>query len=504
MSDANPYLATSAPANEDLGAARRDAVIFAWFVAEGGGALGDYYLSLLRDHHAGSKLFIGMNHGSDPVWETRLRESGLDATIRWARPEIRDYWDATGFLTALEGFHRSIEEFSLVWFGHTKGGSVAYDEYATLRDDLARDFWSRPQHIVQAFADPRIGVFAPRFNLTPPYPFPGPWIGWAGELAALQRAYRDRRQPLGLGALDTFFVLRGEIVRRFCDSVGDAFFQTDPGAYGANKWFYEMAFPSIAAMQGYEPFIDMDVPGENNPRADAMVTRDVKQVHRLALEELARWREDPTGFQPRVVPWDRVPWRQRVTENTTDMKPPTEHSLRHRLETPGWVATPGAGTLEPNPYAAQHAFHVVLEEPAHGAFRVRLALAARGMEVLQIRPRSVTGEGVRRTRSVWVDISRPGALYHELERVALYANPGLSYFELELEGALETAETLEEIELSAANAELNEVPVTAGMTIGVQRVQVDQVSRVSHVSRFVPEGFPDRPTQSARMASGMP
>jgi len=498
MSDVDLCLAASAAANDQPGAAKRDAVVFAWFVAEGGDALGEFYLSLLRDHHAGSKLFIGMNHGSSPVWESRLQESGLDATIRWARAKTPDYWDATGFLTALEGFHRNAEDFDLVWFGHTKGGSVAYDEYATVREALTRDFWVRPEVISKAFADPRVGLFAPRYNLTPPYPFPGPWQGWAGELTALQRVYRDQYQPLGLAALDTFFVLRGHVVRRFCTAVGDAFFHSDLGAFGANKWFFEMAFPSIASMQGYEPYITMNVPGENDSRADAMMTGDVKQVQRLAREELARWREDPTGFQPRIIPWDRAPWVQRPNDSAAEAEPPPPRPLHHRLETRGWVSAPGAATLAANPYVSGHAVRVILTEPAFGAFRIRLALTARGMEVLHLKLRSQIGENVLRTRSVWVDVSRPGALHHELERAALYTNPGLSFFKLELEGALEPGEALAELSFAPASAEQNEVPVSIGMSIGIQRVQIEQITSVREVTRFVPERIPERPRDAKR------
>jgi hypothetical protein len=120
----------------------RDAVVFAWFVPERMPELGEYYLGLLRYHHPDSKLFIGMNHGSDPVWEDRFRASGLDAEVRWARPEVGDFWDATGFLTALEGFHHSEERFDLVWFGHTKGASdAAHTDYHKNRIDLLRNFW---------------------------------------------------------------------------------------------------------------------------------------------------------------------------------------------------------------------------------------------------------------------------------------------------------------------------------------------------------------------------
>jgi hypothetical protein len=102
--------------------------------------------------------------------------------------------------------------------------------------------------------------------------------------------------------------MRDAIVRRFCDAVDSAFFHTDPGQIGANKWFFEMAFPSISSMQGYEPFLDMDVAGAGDPRDDVTLFADPRQNHRLAHAEVTRWRQDPYRFQPRILPWDHEAW----------------------------------------------------------------------------------------------------------------------------------------------------------------------------------------------------
>ncbi len=139
--------------------------MFAWFVPERVPELGDYYFELPRYHHPDPKLFIGMNHGSDPVREERFLTSGLDAEVRWARPEIGDSWDTTGFPTALEGFHESDNTFDLVWFGHTKGGSSGlHADYHQHRLDLQRNFWARRHEVERIFIEPAIGLFALRFS----------------------------------------------------------------------------------------------------------------------------------------------------------------------------------------------------------------------------------------------------------------------------------------------------------------------------------------------------
>jgi hypothetical protein len=153
------------------------------------------------------------------------------------------------------------------------------------------------------FEDPKIGVFARRFS---------PW--WAGicgeELPALRRIYRDTFAPLGLGAFDSFFVMREMIVSRFCETVADGFFTTPLAEYGANRWFFEMGFPSVATMQGYEPYIDMSVDGENDPRDDVWIRHDAKQNHRIVKEELERWKAAPFVFTPRRLAEFPEWWRK--------------------------------------------------------------------------------------------------------------------------------------------------------------------------------------------------
>jgi hypothetical protein len=291
----------------------RDAVVFAWWTPDNPEAekVGHYFLELLGRYHPDSKIYIGLNHGTAAQWPQIIRASGLDVEVCLPLPDITLTSDATGFLTALRAYDRATEPFDLVWFGHTKGASQqTYDFYRGARLQIERNFWARRDDVERAFADPKIGLYTARANLYPTFPWPGKHRGWDDELLALQRIYRERYAPVGTNAYETFFALRGTILRRFCDAVGPEFFAMDPRQYGGDRWFFEMAFPSIASMQGYEPFIPMDVPGENDPRDDLNMTYDMKQNHRLALADLERWRQDPFHFTPRVVPWDHPVWNE--------------------------------------------------------------------------------------------------------------------------------------------------------------------------------------------------
>jgi hypothetical protein len=284
----------------------RDAVVFAWWIpgTPTSHAVADYYLGLLRYHYADSKIFVGVNHGSDPGWTDALLASGLDIEIAHAPPHIRVTSDVGGFLAALGAYARHPEEFDLVWFGHTKGASRrTYSEYLAFRYQHDRRFWARRDDVDRIFGDPDIGLFSHRYGLSDSSPDATrvPWRG-LGEIDALQRVYRHTFAPLGLWAWETVFVMRDSIVRQFCRAVGPDFFLLDPARYGAGRWWFEAAFPSIASMQGFEPFIELDTDGPGDPREDVVLYRDPKQGNRLAMQELERWRRDRLAFVPRGLP----------------------------------------------------------------------------------------------------------------------------------------------------------------------------------------------------------
>jgi hypothetical protein len=262
----------------------------------------EYFLGLLRYHHPDSKIFIGINHGSDPVWINRLARSGLDIEIAHVRPEIQVTSDVAGFIAALEAYCLYPEEFDLVWFGHSKGASRNYADYIPVRFQHHRRFWSRRAAIERFFAAPRIGVFSHRYGLWDLSDAGIPSRGITADVNALRRIYQDACSPIGLTAWETVFVMRDTIVRRFTAAVRDDFFQIDPATWGADRWWFEGGFPSIASMQDFEPYVEIDTDGAGSQRDDIAFYGDPRQGARHAQEEVRRWREDPLGFQPRGLP----------------------------------------------------------------------------------------------------------------------------------------------------------------------------------------------------------
>ena len=275
----------------------RDAVVFASYIPEDAIRIGEEFLDVLRRHHADSKIFVGVNHGSCETWYHLLADSGLDLEV--CRPGAQNVTrsEAASYLAALDGFRHSSEQFHLVWFGHTKGTGkpehINSLRYGKVRWTVEKRFWARRKEIEEYFDDPRIGLYTPH-NFVP-------WIGSLGNVEALQRMFPSNRQPLAQWAMTAFFVLRAEIVKTFCNTVDEALFTHGVEMFGASLAFFEDGFPNIASLQGYEPYIEEGVGRTTLPLTAAVdfnVWADERQNHHIMRRELERWRADTCGYSP--------------------------------------------------------------------------------------------------------------------------------------------------------------------------------------------------------------
>lgn len=271
----------------------REAVIFSSWVPEEGLALGDYFIQTLCRWHADSKIFVGINHGSSPRWRQRLEASGLDVAIQHAPSSMTMPFDPTGFVAALDAYRRDPEPFDLVWFGHNKGGDHLDEAwYATGRWTIERMFWSRREEIENHFGNPSVGLYAPHYLML--------LQDHLRQTDALQRMYQAMCKPLGAMAVSAHFVMREEIVRAFCAKVDPRFFTLGPEFFGGDRYFFEMAMPNVATMQGFEPFIEPGLGGTHGPpklNGVASILNDWRQNNAVTAIELQKWKERPTRFR---------------------------------------------------------------------------------------------------------------------------------------------------------------------------------------------------------------
>ena len=292
---AHPRLLGAAPTRHRKPAGRlRDAVVFSSWVPEEGLELGTYFLDLLARHHADSRIFVGVNHGSTPEWGDRLRASGLDLAVCPAAPTLTLPFDPTGFVAALDAYRREAEPFDLVWFGHNKGGVHLRDRgYPAARWVIERDFWDRRPAVEAMFDRPEIGLWAPHYLAFQPEHL--------AQTTALEKIRPGLCQPLCVMAVSTHFVLRDTTLRAFCAEADPRFWVEGAAPFGGDRFFFEMAFPNLPITDGYEPFVEDGRGGTIGPPAAGerfSALNDWRQNHAIVRRELDLWRANPTTYRP--------------------------------------------------------------------------------------------------------------------------------------------------------------------------------------------------------------
>lgn len=287
-------LANPSPARyAKTGAAARDAVLLASWAPEAALPVGDHLLATLARHHADSKIFVGINHGSCPAWEEAVRRSGLDVEVCPAATGITTDSDVAGFLAALDALRRSEERFDLVWFGHTKGASSPdLRAYARVRWTLEKRFWSRRDVIDGYFADPRIGLYAPNYMV--------PWRGFRFDADALERMVGLPARAFSIVAMTTFYVMRDATVRDFCGRAPESLFTHGVEPFGGTRYFFEWGMPSYPLMLGLDPYIERGIGRTTLPRTrdlGATIWADERQNHALVRRQFEIYRADPAGYE---------------------------------------------------------------------------------------------------------------------------------------------------------------------------------------------------------------
>jgi hypothetical protein len=144
-----------------------------------------------------------------------------------------------------------------------------------------------------------------------------------------------------------------------------------------------------------------------------------------------------------------------------------------RLQYRNWTASDDPDWLLPGRRGAVPGPRLVLDPPLADYFHLDLHLTAASIDTLRIRCRSKGPAGLRR-RDVFVAVTPPGALHHDLDRAALAIaeTPAGVQLRLALSGSLEPGETLGEIALDPVTAFFQEATAAPDMRLRIDNVLV--------------------------------
>ncbi len=319
------------PAFSKANADRRDAVLFASWVPDEAMPVGEHLLATLARQHADSKIFVGINHGSCTAWEDAVRRSGLDVEIRHAPRGVTTNSDAAGFVAALAALRATEERFDLVWFGHTKGASSPTSRaYDRVRWTFEKRFWGRRDVIDGYFSDPGIGLFALNYIV--------PWKDMTFDADALERMANRPVRALSIVTISTFYVMRDETVRAFCETAPPSMYTDGVESFGGSRYFFEWGMPSFPLMLGLDPYIERGLGRTTLPGTrtlDATVWADERQNHALVREQLLRYRADPAGYETNLT-------GLAIEANEIELPPEDSRSRAMWVELAGehrWITT---------------------------------------------------------------------------------------------------------------------------------------------------------------------
>ena len=195
-----------------------------------------------------AKIYVGIQGNSIPEAEDLLDGMKDRLSIKYKRviPSMVINSDASAFLAGLEAYKNDgCPENDLCYFVHSKGITSNNDPlrkemYDLLFSDLG----------VKAFDDPQVGSY-------------GPYITFTDVLIDIKKLQcmgifnaNLKYKPMHYYYINTFFIVRGSIVKSFMETVSEKLFTTPIHLY-SDRWLFERDFSHIADMMGYLPSYQM-------------------------------------------------------------------------------------------------------------------------------------------------------------------------------------------------------------------------------------------------------
>lgn len=191
-------------------------------------------------------IFIGIQHNSIPETEDILKSFNKNVKIKRVSKEICIDSDASGFITALELYKDSEKDYEKCYFVHTKGITSGND---SLRKLMFNSLFSTQYYdLIQKNLEPEnVGSYS-LYLTTIDVP------GDIKKLSCLLQFNKDftHNVPIEYYYINTFFVIKNHILKRFIENVDDKWFETNIGEY-SDRWLFERDFCHIVDMYGYLP-----------------------------------------------------------------------------------------------------------------------------------------------------------------------------------------------------------------------------------------------------------
>jgi hypothetical protein len=192
-----------------------------------------------------SRIIIGDNYHSTQEFSNCMLSVGNDYHKCTLEGHINS--DASGFMECLKALGSNFENDDLIWFAHTKGFSHDINRI-NLFFEYYNDKWFRFYDVISErfINNNNLGLLCERVAISN-Y---GEHIINSYKLKELLHL---RYPPLGFYALNTFYVMRGSVVKFLFNNESILFkYPNIVDCLGFNRWFFEANVPEVAWMSGFD------------------------------------------------------------------------------------------------------------------------------------------------------------------------------------------------------------------------------------------------------------
>lgn len=199
----------------------------------------------LAERQADATIFVGIQGNSISETEDLLdkMKGSLKLVVSRVPPSLTIDSDASGFIEALKLYSQSPMDFDRCYFIHTKGITSNND---ALRKTMFDELFDEAT-IQERFSNPQVGSYGPYITLTN--------VNADLEKMACLRKFNSKafQYPvLGYYYINTLYVIKNELVKRFMSDVSPEFFTTHVDLI-SDRWMFERDFMHLVDMQGHQP-----------------------------------------------------------------------------------------------------------------------------------------------------------------------------------------------------------------------------------------------------------
>lgn len=212
------------------------------------------WLQVFESKFKNCDFYIGVNYGTNQKVIEILKTTKINKNIIVSPQELYATSDASAYQAALYGLKKSGKKYDYYWFGHTKGGVNPRQER---RKYYTSEFFGKREEIEIEISENNPGVYGLN-AITQSADGVTQWKDLSvssdhGGMPIVQNINFDRLnyEHINISLVETFFVMKGELVNWFIRNAKDEWYFTKI----QDRYYFEVVFPWLASRYGMGTYV---------------------------------------------------------------------------------------------------------------------------------------------------------------------------------------------------------------------------------------------------------